>query len=1066
MRWFFVTFWIAVVFSAYTNACAAEVVLSENFSAFTGNLGTDISSTLDSYTQMAGWSGQRIYPSNQTAKLGASSAQGIITTPTLDLAGGGGTATLAFDAWWWSASDNTKIQVLHAPDGVVFSQVGSDIQLSATPTRYAITVSGGTTASKLRIQASTAVNERFFLDNLEVRQDASADDPNIVMPPSLSFGLIAPGVAATQSFSIANSGVSNNLLIDAIAPASGDTSVFTIIDLPVTILPASSAAARVIYTPGFVTAVTHSAAFNLFCNDPSNPTNALTLTGATERGPVTVSNIQFTTHPSGVSPLTNEIVDVTAIATYVDASGYVIADTSGGPWSGVYVYDNIHRPDIGDQVRVIGRVVEYNNLTEIDTVTLYAVLSKSNSVPVLPLPANQVAQEQYECVLVCVSNLTISNERAGTYEWQVQDPSGTCLVNHDSYRVLYRYIPRTGAALTALYGVVWQFGATYKIQVRNDDDFIGQPVREYALHGTVMSPDGPHINWYVHVWDDDIVAVTDSPPSGITIVETDGLIFPGLIDAHNHISWNSFPALMFNNFPYGHRDEWGENDPEYDAWRSKRSQVTGHARVLESQKKTISKFGEILQLMAGCVTIQGESSPFSIEINHPVMMLYNIEQFPSRIYANIFPWRMDSATAAAVKRRVEGGAINSTLIHLCEGPDATSLAQFYTWKNFGLLTNATAIIHGTSLGSNELAQLAAVGGKLLWSPMSNMKLYEATANAPLAHQLGVVVGLSPDWTPSGGANMLEELGYAWYLNATLYSNYFTAQQMVEMVTINNAIACGFADRYGKLAPGYSAGITVISSVTNDPYLSLIHARPKDVKLTIVNGTPRYGDPALMQALGVTGEVVAIHGVDKMFNIAVSHPFLNYGTDTVVNILGNLRAAHATLTPSGELEPDELQFLDLHLLQRGPDNVPPFRAENPIAAPANGAQLTEGTAAQLRFRRQDFWDNETDSRSLIHRQIAIVPQGQPLTVLQIIASNVLNYTAAANKEIIVNFTPDFLAGTTNCVFRFITADRFDNARTTVVNAVSFTVVPEPAGTLLTLLAGCCWLRRTACTGGRS
>lgn len=1057
---------MAIVLGTCVKAFGAEVVLSENFNAFTGNLGTDISSALDSYTQVPGWTGARVYPSNQTAKLGSSSAQGVITTPTLDLAGGGGAATLSFDSWWWSAADATKIQVLHAPDGVVFSQVGPDIQLSATPTRYSVTVSGGTIASKLRIQASTAANERFFLDNLEVTQDASADDPNIVMPASLSFGLIAPGTAATQSLSIANSGVSNNLLIDAIAPASGATSVFSVAVLPGSIAPGSAAVARFVYTPGFVTAVTHSAVFTVLCNDPSNPTNALNLMGATERGPVTVSNIQFTTNPSGVSPLTNEIVDVTAIATYVDASGYVIADPWGGPWSGVYVYDNVRRPDIGDQVRVVGRVVEYNNLTEIDTVTFYAVLSKSNSVPVLPLPANQVAQEQYECVLVCISNLTVSNERAGTYEWQVQDSSGTCLVNHDSYRALYRYIPRTGAALTALCGVVWQFGSTYKIQVRKDDDFIGRPVREYALRGTVITPAGPRSNWYVQVWDDDIVAVTATPPSGVTVVETDGLIFPGLIDAHNHISWNSFPTLMFNNFPYGNRDQWGEYDPEYDAWKSKRSQVTGHPRVLESQKKTISKFGEILQLMAGCVTIQGESAPLSTEINHPVMMLYNIEQFPSRIYANIFPWRMDSATAAAVKRRVDGGAINSTLIHLCEGPDATSLAQFYTWKNFGLLTNATAIIHGTSLGSNELAQLAAVGGKLVWSPMSNMKLYEATANAPLAHQLGVVVGLSPDWTPSGGANMLEELGYAWYLNAALYSNYFTPQQMVEMVTINNAIACGFADRYGKLAPGYNAGITVITAVTNDPYLSLIHARPKDVKLTIVDGTPRYGDPPLMQALGVTSEVVAIHGVDKMFNIAVSHPFLNYGTDTVANILGNLRAAHATLTPSGELEPDELQFLDLHLLQRGPDNVPPFRAENPIAAPSNGAQLIEGTPAQLRFRRQDFWDNETDSRNLVHRQIAIVPQGQPLTVLQVIASNVVNYTPASNKEVIVNFAPDFIAPGTNCLFRFITADRFDNARTTVVSAVSFTVVPEPAGILLVLLAGCYCVRHITRTGGRS
>lgn len=1032
---------------------AAEVILSESFDRFVGDFSTDISGNLDAYTEVPGWTGQKVYPSNQTAKLGSSSARGVLTTPTLALSGNG-TVSLAFDARWWSATDATKIHVLHAPDGVTFTQVGTDMFLGTHFARYTVDVAGATPASKLRIQASTEANERFFLDNLEVTAHTIADDPNIVLPSEVSCGVIPPGTTATQSFPIANSGVSNVLLILGCTPSSGHTSVFSIIELPGAVAPGSSAHARVLYQPGFVTGVLHTAVFSLLCNDPSNPTNLLTLRGVTERDPLTVSNIQFTIDPSGASPWTNEIVDVTAIVTYVDGRGYVIADPSGGPWSGIYVYDNIRRPDIGDRVRVVGRVVEYYNLTEIDSVSFYAVLDKSNSVPCVYLPASHVADEQYEGVLVCVTNVTVTSERAGTNEWQVSDVSGSCFVNHDAYRVLYRYIPRNGATLDTVRGIVWQFGPRFKIQVRDDDDFVGRPILEYALRGIVMTPQGPRSNWVVHVWDNNIRAVTSAAPAGVMLVDTAGLIFPGLIDAHNHIAWNSFPTLMFNNFPFGHRDEWGENDPEYAAWRSKRNQVTSHPHVLESQKKTISKYGELLQLMAGCVTVQGESAPFSIEINHPVMLLYNIEQFPSRIYANIFPWRMDASAVAALKQRIEGGAINATLIHLCEGPDATSLAQFYTWKSFGLLTNVTAIIHGTSLESNELAQLAAVGGKLLWSPMSNMKLYEATADVPLAHQLGVIVGLSPDWTPSGGANMLEELGYAWYLNCTRYSNYFTPRDLVDMVTINNAIACGFADRYGKLAPGYNAGITVIRPVTNDPYLSLIHARPKDVLLTIVDGTPRYGDPELLQTLGVTGEVILVHGVEKMFNIAVSHPFLSYGTDTVANILANLRAAHATLAPSGELEPDELQFLDLHLLQRGPDHVPPFRAENPLVAPPHGAQLIEGFPTELRFRRQDFWDNETDSRELIHRQIAIVTHNQPHAPLQVIATNVVNYTPHTNKEVAITFVPNFMAPGTNCVFQFITADRCGNARTTTVSAVVFTVVPEPATSLIILGLALC------------
>lgn len=1045
------------------NARGDLVLLSETFDNFTGALGTEIVN-FDAVMQTSGWTGAKVYPSNQVAKLGTTTAQGQITTPTLDLSGAGGEASLAFDAWWWSAADNTKIQVLHAPDGSTFVQVGDNIQLNAVPTRYSVNITGGTSSSKLRLQASVASNERFFLDNLDVVRAGAGDDPNVSIPGTVSFGIINPNTVATQLLIIANTGMSNQLVVSQFAARSGATNVFTAPPLTGSIGPGGGTNLTVVYAPGNISNAVHTAVFELLCNDPSNPTNHVEFSGRTYGPALTVSNIQYTTDPGGASPYFGQTVEVEGIVTYLEPtafgsslpinfSAYGISDAGGGPWSGVYVYDNARRPNYGDRVRLTAQVDEYFGLTELKNVSAYSVVSVSNSVPPAYVACSDLNNEAYEGVLVCISNLTVTDVNYGglSNEWQVSDGTGFALVGA---RCPYRYIQRAGQALTAVVGhVYYSFGAN-KVQPRSDDDIIGRPVMHYALRGLVMTPEGPRSNWYVHVWDDNIVAVTAAPPTGVTVLDTQGIIFPGLIDAHNHPTYNSFPTLQFNNAPFGHRDAWAA-DPEYADWKTKRSVVNGHANVRESQKGTVSKWAEVLQVMAGCIAIQGNYSDKSYA--HPDMLLYNVERFPSRVYAEIFPWTMSAAARANLKSYISNGLVNAAVIHLSEGPDATSLAQFTDWVNKGMLDEAITIIHGTALGSNEFAQMAAAKAKLLWSPMSNMKLFEATADAMLAHQLGVLVGISPDWTPSGGYNMLEELGYAWHHNQTVFNNYFTPRQMCDMVSSNTAAACGLADRYGCIRPGYNAGLMVIDGDWSDPYMALIHARPRTVKLTIVDGMPRYGDPALLQALGVTGETFNAWGVNKMLNMAIDHPFVPYGEESLATLRANLRTAHATLWPTGELEPDELQFLDLHLVQAGPDNVPPYRAENPIVAPANGAMLVTDDPATLSFRRQDFWDNETDSRDLRHT-VDIVPQAQPNIVAQTLTNNMCNYGGSPSiKTLNLAFTPNFEGGATNYVFRFITWDRYNNARTTAVNAVTFTVVPEPSA-IIAVIAALLWQRR--------
>jgi hypothetical protein len=67
--------------------------------------------------------------------------------------------------------------------------------------------------------------------------------------------------------------------------------------------------------------------------------------------------------------------------------------------------------------------------------------------------------------------------------------------------------------------------------------------KSYAISGTLVTPRG--------IVDEGIVLISNGSiqgigskiplPPGTALIKTDGVVFPGLIDLHNHLVWNVFP---------------------------------------------------------------------------------------------------------------------------------------------------------------------------------------------------------------------------------------------------------------------------------------------------------------------------------------------------------------------------------------------------------------------------------------------------------------------------------------------------------------------------------------------
>jgi len=202
-------------------------------------------------------------------------------------------------------------------------------------------------------------------------------------------------------------------------------------------------------------------------------------------------------------------------------------------------------------------------------------------------------------------------------------------------------------------------------------------------------------------------------------------------------------------------------------------------------------------------------------------------------------------------------------------------------KGRGFLHSGVVVIHGVALGEADLKEMKDNSMGLVWSPRSNVELYDATANVVAAKRLGIKMALAPDWSPTGSSGMLDELRYAavWNYRSKQEDQLFQESELVQMATGVAAELAGLKNSLGTIAPGFYADLLVVKpaamayrpSLPLDPNTAVLHTKPADVVLVIVGGIPTYGDLALMAQLlpGKPLEKVTICGIEKA---------LYFGTD--------------------------------------------------------------------------------------------------------------------------------------------------------------------------------------------
>ncbi len=207
------------------------------------------------------------------------------------------------------------------------------------------------------------------------------------------------------------------------------------------------------------------------------------------------------------------------------------------------------------------------------------------------------------------------------------------------------------------------------------------------------------------------------------------------------------------------------------------------------------------------------------------------------------------------------------ILHLAEGTNQAARDHFLALRQSDgkwAITDNLIGIHCVALTGENFAVLADHGGSMVWSPFSNLLLYSGTAHVATAHRHRVPIALGSDWSPSGSKNLLGELKVA----RLVAPEAFDGRDLVDMATRTPAAMLGWDGVLGSIAPGHRADLIVVRGVAADPYQHLIDADETDVELSVINGRPRAGTPALMQNWVSTGTRRVV-GVTRLVDLTQS-----------------------------------------------------------------------------------------------------------------------------------------------------------------------------------------------------
>ena len=314
------------------------------------------------------------------------------------------------------------------------------------------------------------------------------------------------------------------------------------------------------------------------------------------------------------------------------------------------------------------------------------------------------------------------------------------------------------------------------------------------------------------------------------------LIFPGLVNAHDHLHRNNIPPLP-QSAPFPNSYAWMEAFQPYFC----EPEVVRACAV-----PAVMRYwqGGLKNLLCGATTV-AHHDPW-----HPVL---DDPGFPARLLRN-YGWSHSlglSADSALQRRGSAKYALGSYgppvvdsftetppeqpwFMHLAEGVDGIAAGELEELEARGCLAANTRLIHGVGLTKTDREKVIGHGAGVIWCPGSNLSLFGRNLDPRPLFEAGCLA-LGTDARLTGARDLLDELRLA----AT--KSDLRPSELLQLVT-----TCGSRllrmPEVGGLAAGQAADLLILGYSGGDPMQALLELRRADIRAVVRAGKPAIADP--------------------------------------------------------------------------------------------------------------------------------------------------------------------------------------------------------------------------------
>jgi cytosine/adenosine deaminase-related metal-dependent hydrolase len=282
-------------------------------------------------------------------------------------------------------------------------------------------------------------------------------------------------------------------------------------------------------------------------------------------------------------------------------------------------------------------------------------------------------------------------------------------------------------------------------------------------------------------------------------------IYPGLINAHDHLEMNLYPKL--GTPPYKNYVEWGNH-----IYHPRQSPL------LEIESVNIQDrllWGGLKNLISGVTTV----------IHHnPWHTMLRKNDFPVKVQK--VAWAHSLAFEKKSRLKLPGKH-QPFVIHAAEGVDELSFAEVPTLERMDLLKNNTVLIHAIALTGRDIETLRRTHCSVVWCPASNLFMFDRTANiTEMVSRIRIALG--SDSTLTGSATLFDEMQTA--------RKYVSAQQIYDMVTTIPADI--FSLTHPRIFESRPADLFITPINQADYFENLLRTSVSDLSMVMISGMPR------------------------------------------------------------------------------------------------------------------------------------------------------------------------------------------------------------------------------------